>query len=67
MVNSKIFTIHKCDARKLDKIIKEPIVDVTVTSPPYFDMKDYGYENQIGFGQSYEKYLDDLGLVFKKV
>ena len=43
MVNSKIFTIHKCDARKLDKIIKEPIVDVTVTSPPYFDMKDYGY------------------------
>lgn len=66
-MNGKLCNIHKYDARKIDKLIKEPIVDVTVTSPPYFDMKDYGYKGQIGFGQSYKEYLDDIGTVFKGV
>ena len=66
-MNGKLCNIHKYDARKIDKLIKEPIVDVTVTSPPYYDMKDYGYKEQIGFGQSYKEYLDDIGTVFKGV
>ena len=41
-------------------------VDLIVTSPPYFDMKDYGSKNQIGYGQKYEDYLSDLGQVFKQ-
>ena len=59
--------IHKIDARNINSIITSPIVDVTVTSPPYFDMKDYGYSEQIGYGQSYEEYLNDLYLVFQNV
>lgn len=55
------------DARHLRKRIKKGTVDVTVTSPPYFDMKDYGHSGQIGFGQTYEKYLADLKQVFKDV
>ncbi|EKQ6357312.1 site-specific DNA-methyltransferase [Pseudomonas aeruginosa] len=55
------------DARQLKKRIKKETVDVTVTSPPYFDMKDYGHSGQIGFGQTYEKYLADLKQVFKDV
>lgn len=62
-----IYKIHKIDARNIDSIIPKNIVDVTVTSPPYFDMKDYGYKEQIGFGQSYEQYLSDLHVVFSKV
>jgi DNA modification methylase len=42
-------------------------VDVTITSPPYFDMKDYGRPNQIGFGQGYDEYLSDLSTVFTEV
>lgn len=53
------------DARNI-KDLNIPSVDLTITSPPYFDMKDYGSKNQIGFGQKYDDYLDDLGKVFKQ-
>ena len=55
------------DARNIASISTSPIVDVTITSPPYFDMKDYGYPEQIGFGQKYDDYLNDLKKVFKGV
>ncbi len=63
----EINEVYNIDSRNLDEIIKEPVVDITITSPPYFDLKDYGHTNQIGFGQSYENYLDDLKTVFSKV
>ena len=55
------------DARNLKKKIKPSSLDVTITSPPYFDMKDYGHSDQIGFGQSYETYLNDLKGIFKNI
>lgn len=55
------------DARNLRKKIKPSSLDVTITSPPYFDMKDYGHSGQIGFGQTYETYLKDLQEIFKNV
>lgn len=39
-------------------------VDLIVTSPPYWQLKDYGDSDQIGFGQSYEEYIDSLNLVW---
>lgn len=42
-------------------------MDVTITSPPYWNLKDYGAKGQIGFGQSYEDCLDDLAQVFRSV
>lgn len=66
-MKKNLFSVHKWDARNIDQLIKEKIVDTVITSPPYFDMKDYGYKEQIGFGQSYEQYLKDLGIVFQKV
>ncbi|MDR3572183.1 MAG: DNA methyltransferase [Candidatus Pacebacteria bacterium] len=58
--------IHNADARDLDRVMKGHRVDVTITSPPYFDLKDYGHKKQIGFGQKYPAYLADLKDVFKK-
>lgn len=55
------------DARNLRKKIKPSSLDVTITSPPYFDMKDYGHSDQIGFGQSYDSYLEDLKMIFKDI
>lgn len=52
------------DARNLKRKIKPSSLDVTITSPPYFDMKDYGHADQIGFGQTYESYLEDLHNIF---
>jgi hypothetical protein len=37
-----------------------------VTSPPYWHTVDYGASGQIGLG-SYEKYLDDLDLVWVEI
>ncbi|HEY9105001.1 site-specific DNA-methyltransferase [Chitinimonas sp.] len=55
------------DARNLKKHVKKSSIDVTITSPPYFDMKDYGHLDQIGFGQTYNQYLTDLKNIFKDV
>ncbi len=59
---------HIRDAREIARLFpSKEFVDVTVTSPPYWDLKDYGTESQIGFGQDYEQYLNDLELVFRSV
>ncbi|WP_060209929.1 DNA-methyltransferase [Sporosarcina koreensis] len=46
----------------------EPFVDLIVTSPPYWDMKEYGdVKEQTGFGQEYEAYLADIRKIFEGV
>lgn len=41
-------------------------VHLVITSPPYWQLKDYGTENQIGFHDSYENYINNLNLVWKE-
>lgn len=53
------------DSRCMSQITDES-VDLIVTSPPYWQLKDYGSEYQIGFGQSYEDYINHLNLVWKE-
>jgi DNA modification methylase len=56
------------DARRLKNIFgRKPFIDATVTSPPYWDAKNYGVKGQIGYGQSLEQYLNDLTTVFAEV
>lgn len=38
--------------------------DLVITSPPYWNLKDYGHENQIGHDEKYEEYLDRLQRVW---
>jgi len=59
--------IYNIDARNIGEFIDSPIVKSTITSPPYFNLKDYGSKRQIGFGQSYTEYLHDLEKVFSEV
>jgi site-specific DNA-methyltransferase (adenine-specific) len=37
-----------------------------ITTPPYWQLKDYGNKNQIGFHNSYESYINNLNLVWKE-
>jgi len=46
--------------------VADKSVNLIVTSPPYWQLKDYGHENQIGFDDSYEAYLDRLDVVWKE-
>ena len=51
------------DSRYMSQIQDES-VGLVVTSPPYWQLKDYGAERQIGFNQSYEDYINHLNLVW---
>jgi len=52
------------DAINIQKIPKDSI-DLVVTSPPYWKIKDYGNENQIGFHDSLNDYMIKLIEIFK--
>jgi len=75
-IGHDFWTLHECDSRKLrsqfrewftPEALEEGVLDVTITSPPYADMKNYqgGEEVQIGFGDSYAEYLTQLQHIFK--
>lgn len=53
------------DSRKMVEV-EDKSVDLVVTSPPYWHIKDYGVEGQIGYGQSLHEYLKDLYRVWKE-
>lgn len=53
------------DSRSMSWIQNES-VGLIVTSPPYWQLKDYGAENQIGFNQSYEDYINHLNVVWSE-
>lgn len=55
------------DARDTKQVLPEGSVDLAVTSPPYFDLKDYGTDEQIGYGQAKDEYLEDIEEVFEGV
>lgn len=42
-------------------------VNMCVTSPPYFNLRDYGNENQIGLEETPEQYIEKLVAVFREV
>lgn len=51
-------------SERMDEVADDSIQSV-VTSPPYWNLKDYGHENQIGTAdQSYEEYHDRLQSVW---
>ncbi|OHD38467.1 MAG: DNA methylase N-4 [Spirochaetes bacterium GWF1_31_7] len=53
------------DSRKMNNI-DDKSVHLIITSPPYWQLKDYGSENQIGFNDSYENYINNMNLVWNE-
>ncbi len=53
------------DSRKMVEL-EDSSVQLIVTSPPYWHIKDYGTEDQIGYGQTLHEYLKDLYRVWKE-
>ncbi|MGA1820841.1 MAG: DNA methyltransferase [Thermoplasmatota archaeon] len=60
---SRVIIGDSRDMRELE----DGSVQLMVTSPPYWHIKDYGTENQLGYGQSLHEYLKDLYRVWKEV
>ena len=61
-------TTHKIitgDSRTMGHL-PDASVQLVVTSPPYWQLKDYGSVDQIGYHGSYEEYINDLNLVWQE-
>ena len=58
-------TIIIGDSRRMEELNDES-VHLIITSPPYWQLKDYGNGSQIGFNDSYEDYINNLNLVWKE-
>ena len=51
----------------LSMFIEDRYVQACVTSPPYFGLRDYGHEGQIGLEETPEEYVRKLVEVFREV
>lgn len=55
------------DARDRLADLPEDSVHTVVTSPPYWGLRDYHVDDQIGLEESIEEHLDELVAVFREV
>lgn len=55
------------DCRETLKTLPDCSVHCCVTSPPYFGLRDYGHDGQIGLEQTPEAYVAELVAVFREV
>ncbi len=53
------------DSRKMQEV-KDESVHLIVTSPPYWQLKDYGSNQQLGYNDNYENYINNLNLVWNE-
>jgi len=60
MSNHKIIIGDARDMRE----VPDSSVHLVITSPPYWQLKDYGSAKQIGFDDTYEAYINNLNLVW---
>ncbi len=58
-------TIIRGDSREMLEL-EDGSVQLAITSPPYWQLKDYGPEKQTGFHQSYEDYINHLNLTWNE-
>lgn len=55
------------DAAEMLKTLPSESVNMCVTSPPYYGLRDYGEQGQIGIERSPDEYIARLVEVFDEV
>ena len=55
------------DCRNILPTLEAQSVQCVVTSPPYYNLRDYGVNMQIGQEATYQEYIDTLVSVFREV
>ena len=59
--------IYKGDVLDVLKTLPDGSVDVCITSPPYWGLRDYGVDGQLGLEPTYVEYLNKLNDIFIEV
>ena len=62
----ELYKLYLGDALEEMKQIDEESVDCIVTSPPYYRLRDYGIEGQIGLEKTVDEYIEKLANVFNE-
>jgi DNA modification methylase len=65
--NQNRATIHCGDVLEVLKTIPSETVHCCITSPPYYRLRDYGVDGQIGLENTPEEYVERLVSVFREV
>lgn len=60
-------TIHNGDALTTLKTFPNECIDCVITSPPYYALRDYGIDGQLGLEKTFHEYLDKLIEIFSEV
>jgi len=66
-VKLKVNTIHAVDCLEGLKQLPDACIQSCVTSPPYWRLRDYGIQGQLGNEETPEAYVKTLAQVFKEV
>lgn len=64
---SSLDTVHHMDALTLLRGLAAGSVDCVVTSPPYYALRDYGVQGQIGLEATPQLFIERLMTVFREV
>lgn len=62
-----MITIHQGDCLQVLQTLPDESVHCCVTSPPYFGLRDYGVDGQIGLEPTPQAYVEKLVAVFREV
>ncbi|APF25262.1 DNA methylase family protein (plasmid) [Clostridium sporogenes] len=63
----EINDIYNMDCLLGLKLLDDNSIDCCVTSPPYYGLRDYGEDKQIGLEETPEEYVQKLVEVFREV
>jgi len=61
------FKIHVGDCLSVLKKMDSNTIDCCVTSPPYWGLRDYGVDGQVGLEESLSEYIEKLTGIFEEV
>ena len=64
---AKVNTILQGDVIERLKDIEDNTIQCVVTSPPYWGLRDYGEDNQLGLEETPEEYVENMVKVFREV
>lgn len=60
-------TLHHGDALAVAKTLPTAAVQTIVTSPPYFGLRDYGHDEQLGSEATVAEYVSNLVSLFREL
>lgn len=59
--------VYLGDSLETIKTFPDKSIDCVVTSPPYYGLRDYGVDGQIGLEETPEEYIDKLVSLFREI